>query len=144
MVDATRVRALLTRLHARVEELASYAAMEAAAYLGDTRSVYASKYLLLTAIEDALALANHVIASEGLRAPADYADAFRSLRDARVIEADLSDRLEAMARFRNLLVHVYAEVDNQRVHDFLKEDIKDLDSFAAALLEAFSDLSEGD
>jgi len=45
---------------------------------------------------------------------------------------------------RNLLVHLYAEVDNQRVHGFLREDVKDLDSFAAALVEAFSDLSEGD
>jgi len=49
-----------------------------------------------------------------------------------------------MARFRNLLVHLYAEVDSQRVHDFLKDDVKDLDSFAAALLGAVSDLSEGD
>ena len=118
--------------------------METATYLGDMRSVHASKYLLLTAIEDALSIANHVIASEGLRAPADYADAFRSLRDAGVIDADLSDRLEAMARFRNLLVHLYAEVDNRRVHDFLNGDVKDLDSFAAALLGAFSDLSGND
>ena len=64
--------------------------MQADAYLADTRSIHASKYLLLTAIEDALALANHVIASEGLRAPSDYADAFRSLRDAGVIEPELS------------------------------------------------------
>ncbi len=44
----------------------------------------------------------------------------------------------------NLFVHLYAEVDDRRVHDFLKDDVKDLDSFAAALLRAFSDLSEDD
>lgn len=140
MVDATRVRALLSRLRSRVEELDDYAAMDLDTYLGDRGALHASKYLLLTAIEDALAIANHVIAAEGYRAPTDYADAFRSLRDAGVIEAGLSDRLEAMARFRNLLVHLYAEVDDRRVHGFLGADLKDLDARAAALLAAFPDL----
>jgi len=105
LVDAARVRALLSRLRSRVEELQTYAAMDADAYVQDRRALHASKYLLLTAIEDALAIANHVIAAEGYRAPTDYADAFRSLRDAGVIDAETSDRLEAMARFRDLLVH---------------------------------------
>ena len=117
--------------------------METAAYLADPRAIHASKYLLVIAIEDALATANHVIASEGLRAPADYADAFRSLRDAGIIAADLSDRLEAMARFRNLLVHLYAEVDDRRVHEFLRKDVADLEKLAAVLLKAFPDLGEG-
>lgn len=116
--------------------------MEADSYLRDRRAVHASKYLLLTAIEDALAVANHVIAAEGYRAPTDYADAFRSLRDAGVFDAELSDRLEAMARFRNLLVHLYAEVDDRRVHNFLGEDLTDLEAFATALLNAFPDLGE--
>jgi uncharacterized protein YutE (UPF0331/DUF86 family) len=47
-----------------------------------------------------------------------------------------------MARFRNLLVHLYAEVDDRRVHDFLGGDLKDLEAFAAALLAAFPDLGD--
>lgn len=93
--------------------------------------------LLITAIEDALAAANHVIASERYRAPSDYADAFRVLREAGVLAPDLAERLESMARLRNLLVHVYADVDDRRVHQFLGRDIQDLDRFADALLRAF-------
>ena len=143
MVDAVRLRALLSRLKEHVADLRQYAAMETAAYLADPRAIHASKYLLVIVIEDALATANHVIAAEGLRAPADYADAFRSLRDAGIIAADLSDRLEAMARFRNLLVHLYAEVDDRRVHEFLRKDVADLEKLAAVLLKAFPDLGEG-
>ena len=107
MVDAGRLRAILSRLQARQRELAEYAALTQERYLADARGVYASKYLLLTAIEDALAVANHVIASEGYRAPSDYADALRSLREAGVVDAVLAGRLEGIARFRNLLVHQY-------------------------------------
>ncbi len=94
----------------------------------------ASKYLLLTAIEDAISAANHVIASQGFRTPTDYADAFRSLAEADMLEPELAERLQAMARLRNLLVHGYADVDDRRVHQFLKNDVADLAGFAAALL----------
>jgi uncharacterized protein YutE (UPF0331/DUF86 family) len=106
-------------------------------FLADRRSVHASKYLLITTIEDALAIANHVIASEGYRAPTDYADAFRSLAEAGVLEEPLSHRLEAMARFRNLLIHVYAEVDDRRVHGFLQSDLSDLEQLARLILDRF-------
>lgn len=140
MVDAARLRVLLSRLRARRRELAGYAERETERFLADAEAVAASKYRLLTAIEDALAIANHVIAAEGYRAPSDYADAFRSLLEAGVIEAELAGRLERMARFRNLLVHQYAEVDDPRVHAFLRQDAADLDRFAAAVLAAFPEL----
>jgi uncharacterized protein YutE (UPF0331/DUF86 family) len=139
MVDAARLRGLLSRLRARLAELQPYAERDSASYLSDSEAVYASKYLLLPAIEDALSAANHVIASQGYRAPTDYADAFRSLRESKVLGAKLADRLEAMARFRNLLIHQYAEVDDRRVHEFLRQDLHDLDDFIAAILDAFSD-----
>lgn len=139
MVDAVRLRSLLSRLKSRVDKLVRYGEMDRDAYLADDEGVDASKYRLVTAIEDALAVANHVIASEGLRAPVDYADAFRSLREADMLARGLADRLEAMARFRNLLVHVYAEVDDRRVHEFLAADLADLRAFVAAMLAVLSD-----
>lgn len=137
MVDAVKLRNLLSRLKSRVERLRGYGSRDVETYLADEDAVDSSKYVLITAIEDALAIANHVIASEGLRAPADYADAFRSLREADALDRELARRLEAMARFRNLLVHVYAEVDDHRVHEFLRQDVADLERFAESILEHF-------
>ncbi|HVR29233.1 MAG TPA: HepT-like ribonuclease domain-containing protein, partial [Thermoanaerobaculia bacterium] len=64
----------------------------------------------------------------------DNADVFRSLRESGVIDGDLADRLEGMARFRNLLIHVYADVDDRRVHEFLQTDLEDLRRLARAIL----------
>ncbi|MGH7543459.1 MAG: type VII toxin-antitoxin system HepT family RNase toxin [Gemmatimonadota bacterium] len=108
------------------------------------KGVLASKYLLVTTIEDALAVANHIIASEGYRSPADYADALRVRGERGILEAALGRRLEAMARFRNLLIHVYGQVDDERVHRYLREDLADLDAFAAAVLTAFPELGQGE
>ncbi|MGH7573498.1 MAG: type VII toxin-antitoxin system HepT family RNase toxin, partial [Gemmatimonadota bacterium] len=111
MVDAGRLRALLTRIAERRARLERYAERPLADYLADEEAILASKYLLVTVIEDVLGVANHIIASEGYRSPVDYADAFRVLAERAVVGPDLGRRLEAMARFRNLLIHIYAEVD---------------------------------
>ena len=140
MVDAPRLRALLARLDERRERLERYGRRSLENYLADEEGVLASKYLLLTAIEDGLAIANHVIASEAYRSPADYADAFRVLAERGVVDEELGRRLEAMARFRNLLIHVYAEVDDARIHGFLTEDLSDLKSYVASILRAFEEL----
>lgn len=95
----------------------------------------------IPAIEDALAVANHIIASEGFRGPTDYADAFRVLAERELLDTELSRRLEAMVRFRNLLVRGYAKVDDARVHGFLQTDLADLEAFMGAVVTAFP---EGD
>lgn len=140
MVDPRKVRSLLGRLAERSDELSSYAEREPDAYLADREGILASKYLLINVIEDALAVANHVIASEGYRSPGDYADSFRVLEEHGLLPEDLAARLSAAAGFRNLLVHEYARVDDRRVHVFLTEGLDDLRAFAAAVYEAFPEL----
>ena len=39
-----------------------------------------------------------------------------------------------MAKFRNLLVHVYWQVDYRRVHAVMRENLGDLRAFAAAVV----------
>ena len=141
MVDSVRLRALLARLHHRCGRLERYAAMGGDEYLADEEKIDASKYLLITAAEHALSVANHTIASEGFRAPSDFADAFRSLGEAGVLPSESAERLENLARFRNLLVHEYAVVDNRRVHRFLQNDLRDLAAFARTILDAFPELT---
>jgi uncharacterized protein YutE (UPF0331/DUF86 family) len=46
-----------------------------------------------------------------------------------VIKPDLAKCLKQMARFRNLLVHLYWRVDNQRVYQIIRSNLGDLDIF---------------
>jgi uncharacterized protein YutE (UPF0331/DUF86 family) len=96
-----------------------------------------ASYRLLVAIEAALALCYHVSARRLRTAPEDYADCFAALERAGLIPTELGGRLQQMARFRNLLVHVYWTIDYGRVFDLLQHDVDDLRQFArivAALL----------
>jgi uncharacterized protein YutE (UPF0331/DUF86 family) len=62
--------------------------------------------------------------------PDDYAGCLAGLAAGGVIPGDLSARLRQMARVRNLLVHVYWDVDYERVFDVLDGDLADLLTFS--------------
>ena len=90
-------------------------------------------YRLLIAIEAALALCYHVSARRLRAVPEDYAGCFEGLERAGLLSKPLSDRLQQMARFRNLLIHVYWTIDYDRVFDVVEHDLDDLRAFSRAM-----------
>jgi uncharacterized protein YutE (UPF0331/DUF86 family) len=91
------------------------------------------KYRLVVAIEAATDVADHLIASEGLRLASGYADSFRSLEEAGVLPTELAASLADDARFRNLLVHRYADIDDGRVVEIARHRLTDLEAFVALI-----------
>ena len=53
-----------------------------------------------------------------------------------LIDEELRGRLRNMARFRNLLVHVYGKVDDKKVYEFLKTNLGDFDALARQVAQA--------
>lgn len=131
MVDPDRARQLLDTIAAYRDQLAELAELPPERYRG--RDAIAGRYLVQVAAQACIDLANHVIASAGWRVPHDYADAFTVLEENGVLEDKLAERLRALARLRNLLVHVYADVDDSAVHRSLAEGLSDLDAFAQSI-----------
>jgi uncharacterized protein YutE (UPF0331/DUF86 family) len=87
----------------------------------------AAKYELIVAIEAAISICNHINAKIGSRTPETYSDCFLLLVQNKIIKPDLGNRLSDMARFRNLLVHVYSKVDDERVYQIIMENLPDLE-----------------
>ncbi|HVM13728.1 MAG TPA: DUF86 domain-containing protein [Egibacteraceae bacterium] len=137
MVDTGRLASLLERMAAELAALRSLARRDAADLVADDVALPAAKYRLVMATEAAIDACEHVIASEGYRASGDYADAFRVLVEEQVLPAELGGRLQDAARFRNLLVHGYADVDDARVVTILQTRLGDLTQFGAHVAAAF-------
>ena len=86
------------------------------------------------AVEACLDIGQHLIAQEGFRRPADNPDVFVVLVEEQILPDDLRPKLTAMARFRNLIVHDYARIDNQVVFAILKKRLDDFDQYVRAIL----------
>ena len=116
-----------------LSRLAPFAAMPVNEFVADRNAVDAACYRLLVGIEAALSLCYHVSAKHLRQVPEQYAACFTTLLDAGILGAELALRLQAMARFRNLLVHMYARVEPTRIHEILREHLGDLRAFAHAI-----------
>jgi uncharacterized protein YutE (UPF0331/DUF86 family) len=78
-------------------------------------------------------LAMAVCLSLKLGTPASYADAFRKLQDAGVLDVALAERLVRAAGFRNVVAHAYDALDMARVHTAATNGPADLRAFLACL-----------
>jgi uncharacterized protein YutE (UPF0331/DUF86 family) len=133
-LDPLRIRDLLGQINEARRRLEELGKLPLSDFLADYRNTESAKYLLIVVTEAAIDICNHIVARQGGRAPRDYADCFTVLVDLGVLISDLAQRLQAMARFRNLLVHLYGEVNNQRVYQVIQDDLGDLDKFQTAII----------
>jgi uncharacterized protein YutE (UPF0331/DUF86 family) len=78
-------------------------------------------------------LAVSLCVARGLGTPQSYADAFRRLDTAGLIEPVLADRLVRAAGFRNVVAHAYEHLDMARVHRAAREGPGDLRAFVRVL-----------
>jgi uncharacterized protein YutE (UPF0331/DUF86 family) len=129
--DLVRVRC--TEIEESVHRLEQIGRLSLDQFLGNRDTIDIACYRLLVGIEAALALCYHVSARRLRQAPEDYAACFGALAQAGVIPLELAERLRHMARFRNLLVHVYWKIDYGQVHEILRNRLGDLRDFAAAI-----------
>lgn len=133
--DLDRIRDLLGHIADSARRLAELSQLDEGEFLDDPRNAATAKYLAIVGAAAAIDLCNHIVARRGGRAPTDYADCFTVLTELGIVNAQLAAKLRNMTRFRNLLVHQYARVDDRRVREYLSEQAADLDKYAAQIRE---------
>jgi uncharacterized protein YutE (UPF0331/DUF86 family) len=129
LVDDHRAEARLQRLEEAIERLEAVRAGGKDAYLLDADLRARSERLLEVAIQVCIDLGAQVVAELSAPAPADYAAIFKILADKGLLPRDLGGRMADAARQRNLLIHLYLEIDDRAVFDALGH-LDDLRQFA--------------
>ena len=124
---------MVSNLRGFLAVLQRLAATPRDAFLDEPDKIGNAKYHLVVAIECCIDIASHIIASENYRFARDNVDSFAMLVEASVLPAALGEPLRAMARFRNRLVHLYWDVDDARVHEYLRDGLGDLERFGQAI-----------
>lgn len=132
-LNAVLIQARFDDIRESLERLESIRQRSREEFLADQDLRDLASYRLLVAIEAAIQICYHVSAQVLHKAPTEYAECFALLGEADIIPQTLSERLQRMARFRNVLVHRYWDVDYRRVYDVLQHDVDDLREFARAI-----------
>lgn len=133
MVDEIRALRLLSRTTNNVSLLLIEANADEAAR-GQTTWLPGVKYLLQTAIEACMDVAQHICAASGWGVPNDNGQAMTILMQHRVIEASVEQAMRKAIGLRNVLVHEYVGVDDSIVLARI-EDLSDIDAFASQVAD---------
>lgn len=127
-----KVGTLVSSIQEAMSCLREVKALSKTEFLEDRHKQDSAKYNFIVAIEAGIDIANHLISRKGFTAPEDYADTFRVLKEAGILETDFSLELEKMARFRNRLVHLYRKVDTVEVWKILQTRLGDFEQYLSS------------
>jgi uncharacterized protein YutE (UPF0331/DUF86 family) len=107
------------------------------AFLGSTLEQHATERELQNVIEACLDIGHHLIAREGLRRPGDYREVFAILGESGIVPTAMVPRLQAMAGLRNVLTHMYLEVDPAQVFRFATQELGDVERFVQIVVTRY-------
>jgi uncharacterized protein YutE (UPF0331/DUF86 family) len=133
VVDRDALSSRLDALESYLAELRSFQGCSREEFVREPALHHLAERYLHLACESVLDIAHHVIADQGFRQATSYKDTMDVLRQEGSIDADLAERLKGWMGFRNVLVHLYLEIDHGLSYDAIRQDLGDLERFAAAM-----------
>ena len=134
MVDKTLILRKLAELEEYLGQVKEYASITVNQYSKDWKAQRIVERTLQMMIEICADIAGHIISDRGYRVPATYADTFRVLCENGILNRDLFETMEKMAKFRNIIVHHYDKVDTEIVIGILRKDLDDFSAFKNAII----------
>ncbi|HEU4707479.1 MAG TPA: DUF86 domain-containing protein [Solirubrobacterales bacterium] len=134
MVDPDRTNIRIKRLSELIGRLEEIREQGEDTYLADPALQAMTERWLEVAIQICIDLGLQVLTEKFAPIPGKYADVFLTLGSEGLLPDDLAARLADAARQRNLLAHLYLEIDDKAVFASLSH-LDDLRRFAAFVEE---------
>lgn len=63
---------------------------------------------------------------------------FQVLGEENIIDENLAEKLADMAKFRNILVHRYGDVENEELRTIIDEDLEDVRNYMSQIDRLFT------
>ena len=127
------LRRLFDELDRALEKLKDLARLSKDELLGHYGNIDTAKYNFIVAIGAGIDICNRIIAKENFGYPQEYSEVIKLMGERKVLDEDLVARWVEMVKFRNLLVHLYWKVENERLYDYLKNNLGDFEKFKFAI-----------
>jgi len=129
MIDKDLVRRKLSRLNMYLEKLKPISKKKLKEYKSDFYIKFSTERLIQLIVECAADINSHVIVETNNRPPEDYRSSFIKAAEAGLISRDLAERLKGSGGMRNILVHEYMEIDDEKVYEVIPQTMKDYNEY---------------
>jgi len=134
-MDITPIEARLRQIRSSLYLLREIQSVKYEHFVLSAAAINIAEHQFQIAIQAAIDIGQQILADMGTAPPVDYADVFVKLGEVGVLPGDFAQQLVPMARFRNVLVHLYLEVDLGKVYTYLQDNVDDLESYANLVVQ---------
>jgi uncharacterized protein YutE (UPF0331/DUF86 family) len=144
-LNVNSIRQRLQKLEQYIDELEKQQSITVEAFRSDFTCQLAVERAFQAAIEGCTDIAAHIVSVYQLGHPNESRDVFKFLIEAGYLEQDFGQAMMAMISLRNRLVHLYWDIDVEKLYQYLQEDVKFLHQFrdfTLQILTAEQDMGE--
>ncbi len=138
MIDEELIEKKLDIIIENLKYLGKIRKIDKNKFLNSFEKLQATKHSLQEAIEASLDISNHIISSNDWKRAESYSEMFERLYEHNILDKELKDNLSNMAKFRNILLHRYGKIDDERLWKILNQNIKDIHKYIREI-EKFMD-----
>jgi len=132
-VDIEKIKNRMSEIRENIGKIGQYSSISDKEFWEDERNILSVKHLLLESIEACSNICIHISAKKLFKAPSSFSECFEILHKSKITDEDLSSRLRKMARFRNILLHRYWEIENQKILGYARNDLGDFEQFLRSI-----------
>lgn len=132
-IDIEKIKNRISEIREDIEKIGKYSSIPDNEFWEDERNILSVKHLLLESIEACSNICIHISAKKLFKAPSSFSECFEILYKSKIIDENLSSRLRKMARFRNILVHRYWEIENQKILEYARNNLGDFEQFLKSI-----------
>ena len=133
-IDKEKISSKVSDIRESIQRLRSISQIGLSEFLKNQDARDIASFRLIVCTEAAIDICLHLSTNLLKKVPEDYASCFGLLASQGIINKELSDHLAQMARFRNLLVHRYWDIDYVRLYNIIAgDDLNDLEEFIRSI-----------
>jgi len=115
-----------------LEELRNY---EIDKFLTDLKLLSIAERNIQVCAEFIVDFSSYILSKLKVEVPETYREIVRKVREEGIIDENLEKKLQGIVGLRNIIVHMYADIDAGIIYDNLEDIIQTLREAAAKLLE---------
>ncbi len=134
-MDEERILKKIDELDLYMNEIKDFIPKNFEDYMNSRRTRRVCERLLQISIECVIDICGLLVKELKLGTPSDEEDLFQKLNKKKIISNKMVKTLKRMKGFRNVLVHRYAEVDDELVFRYLKNNMEDFRNFKKDVLD---------
>ena len=127
-IDIEKIATLLAELRNSTNELQAFLNLSREEFV-NTSALPASKYYLSISAEICVNISEHIIARQKFQVPESALDAIRILAHNGILTNEVALQIAEAVKLRNMLIHLYWKVDNERIFEFLQKNLDDFAKF---------------